>query len=65
MELTPGTSVRIMENGQWVGPFTVTTLPGRTPDHVVLVGHRSMFEHCADEFNTQPIPVGVKAWATA
>lgn len=33
---TPGTTVEIMEAGEWVGPFAVTHHGGRSPEHLVL-----------------------------
>lgn len=54
MELREGLQVEILERGEWVGPFTVTSQKGRTPDHVVLRGQSGLFEHCADDFNIRP-----------
>jgi hypothetical protein len=41
---TPGTTVQILDRGEWVGPFTVTHHGGRTPDHLVLTGPSGFFE---------------------
>lgn len=52
--ILPGTRVEILERGSWVGPFTVTDKPGRTPDHLVLSnGSWVVFEHYADPYNTR------------
>lgn len=51
-----GTKVEILEQGKWVGPFTVTAQAGRTPDHLVLSGPNGMFELYADApLNVRPI----------
>lgn len=52
--LAKGTAVEILEAGKWVGPFIVTGMVGRTPDHLVLANNGSQFEHYYDgPFNTR------------
>lgn len=51
-----GTKVEILEQGKWVGPFTVTADAGRTPDHVVLSGPSGRFEQYNDApFNLRKV----------
>lgn len=52
--IAPGTIVEIMIGGEWHGPYAVTNLIGRTPDHLVLHDHGTVtFEHYADPYNTR------------
>jgi glyoxylase-like metal-dependent hydrolase (beta-lactamase superfamily II) len=56
MIFEPGTKVEILERGEWVGPFTVMAMTGRTPDHLVLLNPKNgvFFEHYNDApFNTR------------
>ena len=56
--LTAGDKVEILERGEWVGPYKVTSEPGRTRDHVVLQGPYGRFELCSDfPFNIRHAPV--------
>lgn len=56
MKFEAGTKVEIMENGKWIGPFTVTAFEGRTPNHLVLKGPSGMFEIYNDApFNVRPV----------
>lgn len=56
MKFDAGTKVEILERGEWIGPFTVTSTAGRTPDHVVLVGWHGTFEIYNDApFNIRPV----------
>jgi hypothetical protein len=43
-----GDLVEIMQNGEWVGPFVVTNIGGRTPNHLVLQGKYGYFEQYND-----------------
>lgn len=57
--IKPRMQVEILESGKWVGPFTVTALAGRTPDHLVLNGPSGMFEiHNDAPFNIRPVSAG-------
>ena len=54
MDFKAGTKVEILERGEWVGPFTVTSQVGRSADHLVLSGPSGLFEHYNDApFNTR------------
>lgn len=54
--LSPGTKVEILLQGQWVGPFSVTDNVGRTPDHLVLSGPSGLFEQYNDyPFNLRTV----------
>ena len=55
--------VEILIEGKWVGPFTVTTRTGRTPDHIVLQGEHGLFEHYNDApYNTRPYAPAAPAY---
>lgn len=55
-EITPRMKVEILEGGKWIGPFTVTALEGRSPDHLVLNGPSGLFELYNDApFNVRPV----------
>jgi hypothetical protein len=43
-----GDKVEIKERGEWIGPYTVTDMKGRTPDHLVLEGKHGYFEQYND-----------------
>lgn len=54
-KFAPYTQVEILMAGTWEGPFIVTALEGRTPEHLVLRGPSGLFEHHNDApFNTRP-----------
>lgn len=62
---TEGQAVEILIEGEWVGPFTVTTHTGRTADHLVLSGPSGLFEHYNDApYNTRPVAEAAPAEAT-
>ncbi len=51
-----GATVEIMDAGKWVGPYTVTDIEGRTPNHLVLSGPYGKFELYNDApFNIRTI----------
>jgi hypothetical protein len=51
-----GTKVEIMEQGKWIGPFTVTAHQGRTPEHLVLSGPSGLFEvHNDAPYGVRPV----------
>lgn len=52
-EIKAGNKVEIMEHGNWIGPFKVTSISGETPEHIVLEGPSGIFQHYADEYNTR------------
>lgn len=60
MEFKAGSKVEIMEQGEWIGPFTVTAQTGRTADHLVLINdaNGTWFEIYNDApFNIRPVEV--------
>lgn len=44
MALKAGDCVDILERGEWVGPFKIYLMGGRTMDHIVLSGPNGGFE---------------------
>lgn len=42
--IEPGAKVDILERGEWVGPFKVQAMGGRTMDHIILSGPNGGFE---------------------
>jgi hypothetical protein len=53
MHFEPGTKVDLMRYGSWEGPFVVTDLVGRTPEHLVLRNPANgvLFEEHVDEYS--------------
>lgn len=52
-----GSQVEILERGEWVGPFMVTALTGRTSDHLVLSGPSGLFEQYNDVYKDASLNV--------
>jgi hypothetical protein len=48
MGFKAGDKVEILERGEWIGPFKVSSKAGRTPEHVVLEGPNGGSELYAD-----------------
>lgn len=58
VKFNSGEVVEILVQGKWEGPYTVTGLSGRTPDHLVLLNEKYAvyFEHYNDApYNTRKV----------